>query len=111
MKTDTSHSVLPLLYLSGARTWEMPQLPGLGKLPPRATLVPFPRASDALTLDRNHSPWFLSLNGAWQFNLKSKPDQVTWDAVRAEGWSPIVVPGRRERPSHYPGRGPYPCRL
>ena len=21
------------------------------------------------------------------------------------------VPGRRERPSHHPGRGPYPCRL
>ena len=89
----TNNSVLPLLYLSGARTWEMPQLPGLGKLPPRATLVPFPLAGDALTLDRNHSPWFLSLSGAWQFKLKSKPDQVTWDAVRAEDWSPIVVPG------------------
>jgi hypothetical protein len=29
-----------MIYLAGAKSWEMPQLPGLNKLPPRATLIP-----------------------------------------------------------------------
>ena len=62
-------SVLPMLYLAGAKTWEMPQLPGLNKLPPRATLVPFPSTQEALTLERERSPWWMSLNGEWQFKI------------------------------------------
>ena len=86
-------SVLPMLYLAGAKTWEMPQLPGLNKLPPRATLVPFPSTGDALTLERERSPWWMSLYGEWQFKIKSRPDQATWAELSADGWSSIAVPG------------------
>ena len=87
------HSSLPLLYLGGEKTWEMPQLPALNTLPPRATLIPFPSAHDALTLDRDASPWFTNLSGQWQFKIKSKPDQATDDELNASDWSRIAVPG------------------
>lgn len=86
-------SILPLLYLAGERTWEMPQLPSLNTLPPRATLIPFPSASSALTLDRDQSPWFMNLSGEWQFKIKSEPDQATVAELNAGDWSPIRVPG------------------
>jgi beta-galactosidase len=79
-------SVLPMLYLAGARTWEMPQLESLNKLPPRATLIPYPAAVDALTLEREKSSWWMSLNGEWQFKLKRHPDEATWGELGADGW-------------------------
>ena len=48
----SSSDLFPLLFLAGEKTWEMPQLPSLNKLPPRATLLPYPTADAALTLDR-----------------------------------------------------------
>jgi beta-galactosidase len=84
---------LPLLYLGGAKTWEMPTLPSLNKLPARATLIPFPSANDAQTQPREQSPWFLSLNGQWDFKIKATPNDVTEPAIQAEDWSAIQVPG------------------
>ena len=86
-------SVLPLLFLGGEKTWEMPQLPALNKLPPRATLVPYPTAEAALTLEREQSPWFLALSGTWDFKIKARPEDVTADDMSTGGWSPIQVPG------------------
>ncbi len=86
-------AILPLLYLGGEKTWEMPQLPGLNLLPPRATLIPFPSAGAALTLDRAKSPWFIGLDGTWQFKVKSRPAQATYAELDADDWSPIQVPG------------------
>ena len=45
---EKESSVLPLLFLGGQPTWKMPQLTSLNRLPPRATLVPFPTAAEAL---------------------------------------------------------------
>lgn len=86
-------SILPLLFLGGVKSWESPQLTGLNKLPPRATLIPFPTPGDALALAREQSPWFMSLDGQWQFKLAPRPEAVTRDALAAEGWSAIAVPG------------------
>ncbi len=86
-------TVLPLLYLGGEKTWEMPQLPGLNLLPPRATLIPFPSVDAALTLDRAQTPWFLSLDGTWQFKLKPHPEQATFAELDVDEWSSIQVPG------------------
>ncbi|MBI5029877.1 MAG: DUF4981 domain-containing protein [Chloroflexi bacterium] len=71
----------------------MPQLPSLNTLPPRATLIPFPSVSTALTLDRTQSPWFANLSGEWQFKIKRKPDEATTDELNASDWSSINVPG------------------
>ncbi len=84
---------LPLLLISGAKTWEMPQLPSLNKLPARATLIPYPSAENALTLERDKSSWFMNLNGQWDFKIKSRPEHVTATALRAGEWSAIQVPG------------------
>lgn len=84
---------LPLLFLAGNKSWEMPHLTGLNKLPPRATLIPFPSASTALRMERESSPWFLNLSGTWDFKIKSQPEAVSPADFTAEGWSPIKVPG------------------
>lgn len=90
----TTHlAPLPLLFISGAKTWEMPQLPSLNKLPARATLIPYPSSDAALTLGRDKSPWFMSLNGQWDFKIKPRPEHVTTAEIRAGEWSAIQVPG------------------
>jgi beta-galactosidase len=94
-KTPIMHrdpSPLPLLFLGGQPTWQMPQLVALNKLPPRATLIPFPTPEEAHTLAREASPWYLSLNGTWEFQIKPRPAAATVEALAGE-WSPIAVPG------------------
>jgi len=68
---------LPLLFLSGAKTWERPQLQGLNKLLPRATLYPYPTAEAALSLDRARSTWFMLLDGTWDIKIFSCPEEAT----------------------------------
>jgi beta-galactosidase len=65
-----------LLEIGGRKTWKLPQLTGFNKLPPRATLYPFPSPMEALTQERETSPWFLSLNGLWDFKILSNPEEV-----------------------------------
>ncbi len=84
---------LPLLFIAGSKTWKLPQLPSLNKLPARATLIPYPSAGDALALEREQSPWFVSLNGQWQFKIKPRPEAATVEAVQTNDWSAIQVPG------------------
>ncbi|MCB0038546.1 MAG: hypothetical protein KDE23_02640, partial [Caldilinea sp.] len=86
-------ALLPLLHLAGMPTWEMPHLTSLNRLPPRATLIPYPSAGDALQRPREESPWFHLLNGVWDFKIFGRPEQVTHAAVAQGAWSPIAVPG------------------
>ncbi len=88
-----NHSPLPLLLIAGQKTWELPTLSSLNKLPPRATLYPFPSTEAARTGDRWHSPWFLSLDGIWDFKIMPRPEAVTEDVVLADDWKSIQVPG------------------
>lgn len=82
-----------MLFIAGERTWEMPQLPSLNKLPPRALTVPFATLADALTMDRARSPWFQPLNGNWDFKILPQPEAVTEQAVHTGQWRTIAVPG------------------
>jgi hypothetical protein len=34
-----------LFYIANAKTWEMPELPSVNKLPAHATAIPFPSES------------------------------------------------------------------
>jgi beta-galactosidase len=93
-RTDTQRAgLLPLLHLAGQPTWKLPQLTSLNRLPPRATLVPFPSAEDARRQAREESPWFHLLDGAWDFKIFGRPEQVTQAAVEQGDWSSITVPG------------------
>lgn len=85
--------LLPMLVIAGAKTWEMPQLPSLNRLPPHADLLPYPTAQAALTQPREQSPWFVSLNGRWDFKIVAQPEAATFGALNAGGWAGIDVPG------------------
>ena len=78
------------------RTWIQPELAGLGRLPARATLQPFPTEALALARARAASPWFRSLDGDWRFSLAARPEAVP-DDFAAPGfddaaWASLPVP-------------------
>ena len=86
-------TLLPLLQIANINSWENPQLPSLNKLPPHATFYPFPTPEAALNFTREQSPWFLSLNGLWDFQIKSRPEEVTPSVLNSKKWTIIQVPG------------------
>jgi beta-galactosidase len=69
-----------LLYLGGRPTWEMPELPGLNRLPPRATV-------------RRDASRLVPLDGAWDFRVVSRPDDAPGALAERTGWSKVEVPG------------------
>ncbi len=93
MNTETEPLTLPMLFIAGERTWEMPQLPSLNKLPPHSTSVPFASLDQAIAMDREASPWFQALNGSWDFKILPRPEAATMSVVQEGGWRPIAVPG------------------
>ena len=99
-------TLLPLLQIANTNSWENPQLPSLNKLSPHAPFYPFPTAEEALNLTREQSPWFLPLNGLWDFQIKSRPEEVTPSVLTSKKWTTIQVPGdwtmqRDERGNSY----------
>jgi beta-galactosidase len=86
-------TLLPLLQIANINSWENPQLTSLNKLPPHATFYHFPTPEAALNLAREQSPWFLSLNGMWDFQIKPCPEEVTPSVLNSKKWTTIQVPG------------------
>jgi len=82
-----------LLHVGGRRTWENPELPSLNRVPPHATLVPFPSPELAVTLDRSRSKWFAPLDGDWDFRLVERPEEGPRALGAARGWHTVPVPG------------------
>lgn len=87
-----SDSPLPMLFIAGMKSWEMPELTALKTLPPHALMVPLPANVDPST-DPAASPWYQSLSGAWEFRLLPRPEAVTATALAEDDWQPIQVPG------------------
>lgn len=110
-------------------SWENPELFALNKLPPRATFHADPTMRAALSRKREKSPWFISLNGLWQFRLEDSPlDAQPFTQGRpftdSARWSEIPVPSNwqmhgfhrphytnvrmpfREEPPHTPASNP-----
>lgn len=81
----------------GPRSWEDPQITGMRRLSSRSPLTPLEPEKGCPELNRDGSPWFRGLNGAWQFQYFERPEDVPADAVGAErgngDWSAIEVPG------------------
>ncbi len=82
------------LFIAGVPGWSQPTITGIGRLPSRAPLVPYPTADQARSASRT-SPWVRNLNGVWNFRLRANPMDVTWADISDEGpeWEPITVPG------------------
>jgi len=81
------------LEMAGLKTWTIPQLPRLGKLLPDAPVLPYTNPNDALRLICTISPWFLSLDGSWDFKILPSPGQVSAEIINHGPWSTIQVPG------------------
>lgn len=76
--------------------WQNLELLGRNLEPPRATLIPYAEAAQALTGERGASPYFLLLNGPWRF-LYSPTGPIPSDGVFCEAfddsdWDVIPVP-------------------
>ena len=97
MERPRVHDVL----FDGTRPWLDPEVTGVGRLPMRTPLVPYPDRDGARTHDPAASPWWRSLDGEWDFRMLACPEDLTPDLVGlapADGgppgdWDTISVPG------------------
>ena len=91
-------------HSEGVPDWENPAVFDIGKERPHATFIPFPDVATALSLPRNESPWYLSLNGQWQFDWVRQPADRPLDFMvegfDASDWGQIEVPGSWEIQGH-----------
>ncbi len=78
------------------KEWEQEQNLSLHKLPPHATIIPFPDAGTAQKILPEFSPFMVSLNGDWKFHWVKHPDERPRDFYRPDfdvsGWRTIRVP-------------------
>jgi beta-galactosidase len=77
--------------------WQAPEVSAIGRLPMRPTLHAFSSVAQARDGDPARSPWYLDLDGSWQFALVDNPDAVTAEHVAPDtddaSWAAIEVPG------------------
>jgi beta-galactosidase len=71
-----------------------PQVTGVGRLPMRPALVPCPDAATARSCDPSDSPWWRSLDGAWDLRMFDRLDEVPASIVaeRDGTWGSVEVP-------------------
>ena len=76
--------------------WENPEVVGLNKERPHATLMVYPDLESAKKGDYSSSPFFLSLNGLWKFHWVKIPGERPKDFYREDfddrNWKEIPVP-------------------
>ena len=77
--------------------WQNPLILQRNRLAPHASLLPYADEASALSGERGLSPYFLLLNGRWQFQYLTAPHQAPpgFEAVGFDdsGWDAIAVPG------------------
>lgn len=90
---------MELLQTGPLKSWQSPETLSYNRLPSRATLQPYPSAALARHNDRTRSPWWRSLDGAWDFKLVARPEDVPAEFVQSgfettagAGWSKLPVP-------------------
>jgi beta-galactosidase len=82
------------MLFDGSRPWLDPGFTSLHRLPIRPALIPCPDLRTARRHDPSASPWWVDLDGTWDFTLVERPEQLTpglLHDVGAEGT--IEVPG------------------
>lgn len=69
---------------------------GINTLKPRSTWMPYQDASSALTLNRENSNYYKTLNGTWKFNYYEHVDFIEDEIVNTDfddkDWTDMVVP-------------------
>lgn len=101
-----------LLNLANAQynnDWENPFVVQKNREASRATLYSYPTVDLAKTMDREQSPWYMSLNGTWKFNWVIKPSEAPQDFYKTDydvsAWDDIEVPSCWEMKGY--GRATY----
>ncbi len=86
-----------LLNAFGVRSWVALTVTGVGRLDSRTPIVPLADAYEPTTpVDGTSSPWLVSLDGIWDFQLLAQPEDLRAEHVEGTPkgkWAPIVVPG------------------
>lgn len=75
--------------------WEMPEVTGVNRLRPRATLHGYPAKTDALSKTGAYAPWHQSLSGDWKFQLVDRPENAgCFQGLETDDstWNTIPVP-------------------
>ncbi|MHB0858359.1 MAG: beta-galactosidase, LacZ type [Anaerolineae bacterium] len=85
--------------------WENPHVFGRNKELGHVTLIPYPDVASALTGQREASPYYRLLNGAWKFhwaaNPQSAPQGFEAPAYDDTGWEALAVPGSWQLQGEY----------
>ena len=78
------------------RDWENPELTGLNRVDPHATLISYPDENSALLSVKENSPNYRSLNGIWKFHLSKTPEERPYwffkDDYDIRDWDDLTVP-------------------
>jgi len=117
--TDSDRDAwLTLVRPRGAlETWRDPECTGIGRLTARATAPVWPDAEAARLEEREASPRFHALDGAWRFRLADAPEKAGSAFIAPEfddgAWCDIAVPGNwtvqgHDRPHYTNVRMPFP---
>lgn len=81
----------------GQNDWENPNVVGINKVAPHATIFPFENIKQALKGSIENSKYYESLNGKWKFNWVKLPDERPVDFYKNDydvtSWDEINVPG------------------
>jgi len=76
--------------------WEMPEVTNLNRLPAHSCLIPFPNPNMAMKHTPEESPYYISLDGHWKFQLYPKPQAVEPATLNTDydhsQWRDIHVP-------------------
>jgi len=80
--------------------WENPDVIGINKNSPHCTMIPFPDERMALENNRDQSPFYISLNGSWNFQWVEKPGDRPLNfylpGYNDSDWEKIPVPANWE---------------
>ncbi len=109
---------LPTLAEDAPHDWENIAVLQINREPARATFVPFAEEKQALAVDREASPFYLSLNGTWRFHWVPRPEDRPVDFFRTDfddsSWVDFPVPANWETHGYgtpiYLGSG-YPFKI
>ncbi|MFZ5942275.1 MAG: glycoside hydrolase family 2 TIM barrel-domain containing protein [Bacteroidota bacterium] len=89
-------TVILLPLRAGEPEWMNPEVDGVNREKPHATLRHFPSSELALSDENDRNPWSLCLNGTWNFRFYSSPaatpDKWSPAVISAMEWDPIQVP-------------------
>ena len=88
------------------RDWENPQLTGLNRENPHATLISFPDELTALQAVKENSPNYMSLDGIWKFRFSKTPEvRPYWffkDDYDIRDWDDTDVPSNWQMKGYDP---------